>query len=101
MFNNPSAWAIYCKKIVNPAKKSGCGWASVKYKGRKMDHFKTVWTKMKSEKEKKQLEEMREGMEKHNIAHKAEVEEEEEVRNLDHPSVSATIEFRINQISEL
>jgi hypothetical protein len=48
VFNNPSAWAIYCKKIVNPSKKSGCGWASVKYKGRKMDHFKTQWTKMKS-----------------------------------------------------
>ena len=40
IFNNPSAWAIYCKKIINPAKKSGCGWASVKYKGRKMDYFK-------------------------------------------------------------
>ena len=48
-FKNPSAWAIYCKKIVNPAKKSGCGWASVKYKGRKMDHFKAVWSsKMKA-----------------------------------------------------
>ena len=42
-FKNPSAWAIYCKKIVNPSKKSGCGWASVKYKGRKMDHFKALW----------------------------------------------------------
>ena len=50
-FKNPSAWAIYCKKIVNPAKKSGCGWASVKYKGRKMDHFKAVWSsKMKAAK---------------------------------------------------
>ena len=48
LFNNPSAWAIYCKKIVNPAKKSGCGWASVKYKGRKMDHFKTVWQKLRN-----------------------------------------------------
>ena len=51
VFNNPSAWAIYCKKIVNPSKKSGCGWASVKYKGRKMDHFKTQWTKMKSQRD--------------------------------------------------
>ena len=25
VFNNPSAWAIYCKQIVNPAKKSVCG----------------------------------------------------------------------------
>lgn len=29
IFGTPSAWAIYCKKIVNPDKKSGCGWASV------------------------------------------------------------------------
>merc|ERR1711936_828465 len=52
-FKNPSAWAIYCKKIVNPSKKSGCGerWASVKYKGRKMDQFKTIWTKMKAKKD--------------------------------------------------
>jgi hypothetical protein len=49
IFNNPSAWAIYCKKIINPAKKSGCGWASVKYKGRKMDYFKNIWQKRKSQ----------------------------------------------------
>jgi len=48
IFNNPSAWAISCKKIINPAKKSGCGWASVKYKGRKMDHFKAIWSKNKA-----------------------------------------------------
>lgn len=29
VFNSPSAWALHCKKIVNPSKKSGCGWASV------------------------------------------------------------------------
>jgi len=51
VFNNPSAWAIYCKKIINPAKKSGCGWASVKYKGRKMDYFKNVWQKRKAQRE--------------------------------------------------
>lgn len=28
-FTSPSAWAIHCKKQVNPNKKSGCGWASV------------------------------------------------------------------------
>ncbi|XP_077997730.1 MPN domain-containing protein-like isoform X2 [Glandiceps talaboti] len=43
IFNSPSAWAIYCKKVVNPAKKSGCGWSSVKYKGQKLDQFKSVW----------------------------------------------------------
>ena len=31
VFNSPSAWAIHCKRLVNPAKKSGCGWASVSY----------------------------------------------------------------------
>ena len=51
MFNNPSAWAIYCKKIINPAKKSGCGWASVKYKGRKMDYYKNAWMKKKAQRE--------------------------------------------------
>merc|ERR1719195_6769 len=51
IFNNPSAWAIYCKKIINPAKKSGCGWASVKYKGRKMDYFKTIWLKRKAQRD--------------------------------------------------
>ena len=55
-FNNPSAWAIYCKKIVNPAKKSGCGWASVKYKGKKMDHFKNLWTKLKTQREAEEAE---------------------------------------------
>lgn len=53
IFNNPSAWAIYCKKIVNPSKKSGCGerWASVKYKGRKMDHYKALWCKLKAQRD--------------------------------------------------
>ncbi|XP_054835282.1 MPN domain-containing protein isoform X1 [Eublepharis macularius] len=45
VFNSPSAWATYCKKLVNPAKKSGCGWASVKYKGQKLDQYKAVWLK--------------------------------------------------------
>ncbi|XP_052813707.1 MPN domain-containing protein-like [Mya arenaria] len=43
VFGSPSSWAIFCKKLVNPAKKSGCGWASVKYKGRKLDSWKTSW----------------------------------------------------------
>lgn len=43
LFNSPSAWAIHCKKLVNPSKKSGCGWASVKYKGKKLDQFKMTW----------------------------------------------------------
>ncbi|XP_074834740.1 MPN domain-containing protein isoform X3 [Carettochelys insculpta] len=45
VFNSPSAWATYCKKLVNPAKKSGCGWASVRYKGQKLDQCKAAWLK--------------------------------------------------------
>ncbi|KAJ8929969.1 hypothetical protein NQ314_017292 [Rhamnusium bicolor] len=33
VFASPSAWAIACKRFINPDKKSGCGWASVKYRG--------------------------------------------------------------------
>lgn len=42
-FNSPSAWAIHCKKLVNPTKRSGCGWGSVKYRGRKLDTYKMMW----------------------------------------------------------
>ena len=28
-FGTPSAWAHHCKRLVNPIKRSGCGWASV------------------------------------------------------------------------
>ncbi|XP_059473619.1 MPN domain-containing protein-like isoform X2 [Neocloeon triangulifer] len=47
VFSSPSAWAIHCKKIINPDKKSGCGWASVKYKGRKLDAYKNAYFKKK------------------------------------------------------
>lgn len=49
-FGTPSSWAIFCKKLVNPSKKSGCGWASVKYKGRKLDSWKTSWCYKKPQK---------------------------------------------------
>ena len=29
IFSSPSSWAIHCKKLLNPDKKSGCGWSSV------------------------------------------------------------------------
>lgn len=45
IFCSPSAWAINCKKIINPEKKSGCGWASVKYKGKKLDIYKMMYHK--------------------------------------------------------
>lgn len=45
IFCSPSAWAINCKKIINPEKKSGCGWASVKYKGKKLDIYKAIYHK--------------------------------------------------------
>ncbi|KAK7027370.1 hypothetical protein SK128_009135, partial [Halocaridina rubra] len=47
IFGTPSAWAIYCKKIVNPDKKSGCGWASVRYRGKKLDSYKNNWYRQK------------------------------------------------------
>ncbi|CAL1535375.1 unnamed protein product [Lymnaea stagnalis] len=44
-FNTPSAWALHCKRLVNPIKRSGCGWASVKYKNRKLDIWKSMWAR--------------------------------------------------------
>ncbi|XP_076457427.1 MPN domain-containing protein-like [Babylonia areolata] len=44
-FCTPSAWATHCKRLVNPIKRSGCGWASVKYKGRKLDTWKSIWSR--------------------------------------------------------
>ncbi|KAH0808797.1 hypothetical protein GEV33_013995 [Tenebrio molitor] len=49
VFASPSAWAIACKRFINPEKKSGCGWASVKYRGRKLDAYKNVWYRKKKE----------------------------------------------------
>lgn len=43
IFCSPSAWAMHCKRIINPEKKSGCGWASVRYKGKKLDAIKTTY----------------------------------------------------------
>ncbi|XP_060073173.1 MPN domain-containing protein-like [Ylistrum balloti] len=43
VFATPSAWAQHCKRQINPEKKSGCGWASIMYKGRKLDSWKTSW----------------------------------------------------------
>lgn len=34
---------MHCKRIINPDKKSGCGWASVKYKGKKLDAYKATY----------------------------------------------------------
>lgn len=43
IFCSPSAWAMHCKRIINPEKKSGCGWASVRYKNKKLDAIKTTY----------------------------------------------------------
>ncbi|KXJ75074.1 hypothetical protein RP20_CCG012311 [Aedes albopictus] len=52
IFCSPSAWAIYCKRIINPDKKSGCGWANVRYKGRKLDAYKAAYHRKQLQKEK-------------------------------------------------
>lgn len=44
IFCTPSAWALSCKKMISD-KKSGCGWNTVKYKGRKLDAYKAIWMK--------------------------------------------------------
>lgn len=46
VFTSPSAWAISCKAIINPDKsmrKSGCGWASIKYKGNSNKIVNETW----------------------------------------------------------
>ncbi|XP_015910792.1 MPN domain-containing protein isoform X4 [Parasteatoda tepidariorum] len=43
VFSSPSSWAIHCKKLLNPDKKSGCGWSSMRYKGKKLDTYKNLW----------------------------------------------------------
>ncbi|GAB6033186.1 hypothetical protein CHUAL_012793 [Chamberlinius hualienensis] len=42
-YSSPSAWASHCKRVLNPEKKSGCGWASIRYRGQKLDMLKTMW----------------------------------------------------------
>ncbi|GFY58428.1 MPN domain-containing protein [Trichonephila inaurata madagascariensis] len=50
------SWAIHCKKLLNPDKKSGCGWSSMRYKGKKLDTYKNLWfRKHKQEQENSQL----------------------------------------------
>lgn len=44
-FASPSSWAIYVKKQIDPKKKSGCGWNSVKYQGKKLDFYKSLYNK--------------------------------------------------------
>lgn len=54
IFASPSAWAVSCKKIVNPDKRSGCGWSSIRYRGKKLDSFKNIWLMKKSENQHKE-----------------------------------------------
>ncbi|KAJ1519827.1 hypothetical protein ONE63_004073 [Megalurothrips usitatus] len=57
LFATPSAWAVSCRRIINPGKKSGCGWASIRYKGRKLDAFKNIWINRRNEEREKLCEE--------------------------------------------
>lgn len=56
IFASPSAWACHCKRMVNPDKKSGCGWASVKYQGQKLDYFKNKYFKQLQKADEKETE---------------------------------------------
>ncbi|XP_034230935.1 MPN domain-containing protein-like isoform X2 [Thrips palmi] len=57
VFITPSAWAVNCRRIINPVKKSGCGWASIRYKGRKLDGLKNILINRRNEARKKLCEE--------------------------------------------
>ncbi|CAN8024275.1 unnamed protein product [Ixodes persulcatus] len=43
IYSSPSSWAVHCKKLLNPDKKSGCGWSTIRYKGKKLDWYKATW----------------------------------------------------------
>ncbi|XP_025425558.1 MPN domain-containing protein isoform X2 [Sipha flava] len=42
-YASPSAWAYNCKSIINKIKKAGCGWSSIRYKGKKLDAYKHAY----------------------------------------------------------
>lgn len=39
-FESPSAFSIFLKRLVNPARKADDGWKTVKYNGRFLEQFK-------------------------------------------------------------
>ena len=41
-FDSPSAFSIYLKRLVNPARKADDGWKTVKFGGRYLEHFKSA-----------------------------------------------------------
>ena len=46
VYTSPSAWAIHCKRNVNPSKKADDGWKSARYgnpEGYALEHFKGVY----------------------------------------------------------
>ena len=40
LFESPSAFSIYLKRLINPARKADDGWKTVKYNGRFLEQFK-------------------------------------------------------------
>lgn len=75
-FASPSAWAVACKRFINPDKKSGCGWASIRYRGRKLDFYKSAWYKWKEDIKQRQRRSV-ESESKHIIS-----------ENLEHPAIT-------------
>lgn len=45
VFDSPSAFSIYLKRLVNPTRKADDGWKSVKYKGTLLEKFKVELAK--------------------------------------------------------
>lgn len=52
-YATPTAWALACKRLISD-KKSGSGWASVKYKGKKLDVYKSIYFKQCAQREQEQ-----------------------------------------------
>ena len=40
LFESPSAFSIFFKRLVNPSRKADDGWKTVRYQGRFLDHYK-------------------------------------------------------------
>ena len=44
-FDSPSAFSIFLKRLVNPARKADDGWKTVKFAGRYLEHFKAAFVR--------------------------------------------------------
>eukprot|EP00884_Botryococcus_braunii_P019406 jgi/Botrbrau1/6149/Bobra.331_2s0039.1 len=48
VFESPSAFSIFVKRLVNPSRKADDGWKTVKYDGKFLEHYKMLLLKRRS-----------------------------------------------------